>query len=259
MFRKTYDVFIAYHGSYGNGTKEISSRLNDFLLEHGLTTFYFPLFDGDNYIANITKAISSNTFILVCNENINTTSSGKIDSAKHFALLTEIESFYALTKSNDGVEFEDAKVLVCGDYMEKRKKGQEALLHELFANRTHFYLNSEAEKDTFNTVLEWINDRLEKQANKWRRTQMSLEVSMVFVERDEMGSRIELSDHLAKSKSIFAIGISNVAIVELYRQALKHAIVENNAKVELIFLDPNSKYTKAREKDEFGSCNDIIA
>lgn len=245
MFKKKYDVFIAYHGSYENGTKEICDRLNSYLIHKGLKPFYFPEFEGDNYIANITKAIASNTFLLVCNENINVTKSGKIDKSRHFALSTEIESFYALTRELDEVEFSDAKVLVCGDYINKRRKGDESLLHELFANRTHFYLDNSNENQSFEEVYAWINDRLNHQANKWIRSQMSLEVGPVFTERDEMMSHLKLSDLIAKSKNIYAVGISNVAIVELLREALKHAIVENGAEAELIFLIQNQNLQKS--------------
>ena len=77
--------------------------------------------------------MKSKAFILVCNENIKTLENGRIDPSYHYELSTEIDAFYALTQLDGGVNVSDSKVLVCGDYNQKRLKGQETLLHELFA------------------------------------------------------------------------------------------------------------------------------
>ncbi|MDE7453453.1 MAG: hypothetical protein K2N22_03505 [Clostridia bacterium] len=253
MIKKDFDVFIAYHGSYDkNGTKSICDRLYDYLKQNGIRPFYFPRSDKDTYKANIIEVLRSKTFILVSNENIHVTQNNEIDVAHHYELATEIDAFYALTQAGTDVHVLDSKVLVCGDYMDKRKKGQEAELHGLFANRTHFFMNNEDEEQSFAEVLKWIKERLNlrKDSNVWQTSQTSTEVKQIFVKRSSMSQQIDLPNILAHSKNIRAMGISNSELTsKMDPEALQFAI-DRGATVEMLFLDPDSLYTAAREKEE---------
>lgn len=253
MITKDFDVFIAYHGSYDkNGSREICDRLYDFLKRNGIKPFYFPYSGKDIYKANIIEVIRSKTFLLVCNENIHVNESGTISVTEHYELSTEIDAFYAMTQAGNDVRVQDARVFVCGDYSEKRKKGQEANLHELFAKRTHFFCDSDNEENSFAEIADWIKSRLvlRKDSDVWQKSQTTTEVKQIFVKRSAMSQQVDLANLVAHSKNIRAMGISNSELTSrIDPEALKHAI-EKGGKVELLFLDPESPFTEQREKEE---------
>lgn len=250
MIEKVFDVFIAYHGSYDEkGSREVSDRLYKFLTDKGLKPFYFPFSGKDIYKSNIIEVIKSKTFLLVCNENIHVAENGNISVSNHYELSTEIDAFYAMTQSGTDVHVQDARVLVCGDYYEKRKKGQEAKLHELFAKRTHFFYEDES---SFEEVLGWINSRLKlrKDSDLWQKNQTTSEVKQIFVRRSAMSQQINLPNIIAHSKSIRAMGISNSELTsKLDPESIQHAL-NRGARVELLFLDPESPFTAQREREE---------
>lgn len=253
MIKKEFDLFLAYHGSYDDkGTKLICDRLYDFLNENNIKTFYFPKSDKDVYKANIIEAIKSRVFLLVCNENLNLLENNRIDINKHYELSTEIDAFYAMTQVGADVYVQDAKVLVCGDYMVKRRKGQEAEIHELFAKRTHIFMDADDENKTFNEVLTWIKSRLSlrKDTGEWQKMQVTNEVKQIFVKRAAMNQQIDLSALVANSKHIYAMGISNSELtIRINPEAVRFAL-SRGAEVQLMFLDPECPYTKIREEEE---------
>lgn len=253
MIKKEFDLFLAYHGSYdAKGPKAICDRLYKFLKENKIKTFYFPESDKDVYKANIIEAIKSRVFLLVCNENLKLTENNRIDINEHYELCTEIDAFYAMTQVGADVYAQDAKVLVCGDYTVKRRKGQEAEFHELFAKRTHMFMDAEDEQKTFNEVLMWVKSRLSlrKDAGEWQRLQVTNEVKQIFVKRAAMNQQIDLSALVANSKHIYAMGISNSELtIRINPDAVRFAL-SHGAEVQLLFLDPECPYTKIREEEE---------
>ena len=259
MFKKEYDVFLAYHGSYEGGTREICGKLYNYLQSRGLTPFYFPEANSDNYTANIAKVVRSKTFLLVCNELIHTNKNGQLDKNKHYSLATEIDSFYSLLKEEGDTSFEDAKVLVCGDYYNARKKGDEEHLHPLFGNRTHLYYDENEEQSSFENVYAWITKQLrgKKEYNPTWRTYSSAEIERIFFERSLMSSYIDLPRLISESHSILVAGVSNREIIPDNQIFLLDAIQQNNATVEIIYLDPDSSYATEHDLQEMGEKGDI--
>ena len=209
MLTKLYDVFIAYHGSYdSNGSVNIASELYDYFTKRNLKVFFFPKSRRDIYKANIIEVMKSKTFILVCNQNIKTLENGKINPSFHYELSTEIDAFYALTQTGEDVSVSESKILVCGDY----NKGQESQLHELFANRTHNFINNENREESYEELYEWVMQRLKnkyKTVNAWIANQTTNEVAEVFAKRSAMSQMCNLSEMAAYGKTIRCLGISN--------------------------------------------------
>lgn len=253
MLQKTYNLFIAYHGSYeSSGSYPIASRLYEYLTARGLSVFFFPASGRDLYKANIIDAMKSQTFILVCNENIHTLPNGRIDPSFHYELSTEIDAFYALTQLGNGTSVSDSKVLVCGDYTGKRLQGDETRLHELFANRTHNFLNNQNPEESFEVVFQWVLNRSEKNsaAGSWTNSQTTDEIKEVFAKRSAMGQICNLTQMVASAKSIKCLGISNSELTrKMNPDAITYAL-DNGATIEMLFLDPNCDFTRQREEEE---------
>lgn len=253
MLQKTYNLFIAYHGSYdSSGSYPIASQLYDYLTSRGLSVFFFPASGRDLYKANIIDAMKSRTFILVCNENIHTLPNGRIDPSFHYELSTEIDAFYALTQLGDGTSVSDSKVLVCGDYTGKRMQGDETRLHELFANRTHTFLNNQNPEETFEILFQWVSKRSGKNsaASSWTSSQTTDEIKEVFAKRSAMSQICNLTQMVASAKSIKCLGISNSELTrKMNPDAITYAL-NNGATIEMLFLDPDCDYTRQREEEE---------
>lgn len=259
MFKKDYDVFLAYHGSYEGGTRDICGKLYNYLKSRGLSPFYFPDADSDNYTANIAKVVRSRTFLLVCNEIIHTTKNGELDKSKHYSLATEIDAFYSLLKDEGDTSFEDAKVLVCGDYYNSRKKGDEERLHPLFNNRSHFFYDEQNEELSFQKIYDWIIKQLraKKEYNPTWRTYSSAEIERVFFERSLMSSFIDLPRLISESRNILIAGVSNREIIPDNKIFLLDALQQNGAKAEIIYLDPESPFAAEHDMQETGEAGDV--
>ncbi|MDD4111727.1 MAG: hypothetical protein PHC56_01695 [Herbinix sp.] len=253
MFSKDYDVFIAYHGSYeGGGSKVTSDQLYQYLVGKKLKVFYYPASQRDVYKANIIDVMRSKTFILVCNEALHLLDNNRIDQSYHYELSTEIDAFYALTQFGNDVSVQDSKIFVCGDYYDKRKKGQESSFHELFANRTHYFCDENNLEASFSTIYDWIVSRLDARAtfDSWQNLQTSSEVKEVFGKRSSMSQKCNLPELVASAKNIKCLGISNSELTaKMDPEAIKFSI-NHGADVEIMFLDPDGTYTDMREKEE---------
>ncbi|MBO5942773.1 MAG: hypothetical protein J6Q63_05735 [Bacteroidales bacterium] len=250
MFTKFYDVFIAYHGSYdNNGSIDIAGELYEYLTQRNLKVFFFPRCGRDIYKANIIDVMKSKTFILICNEYLNTLENGKINPSFHYELSTEIDAFYALTQTGKDASVSESKILVCGNC----NKGQESRLHELFANRTHNFLNEENREESYQNLYEWVCHRLKNKyntASAWAAKQTTNEITEVFAKRSSMSQMCNLPEMVANAKSIRCLGISNTEMtVRIDPEAIRFAL-NNGADIEILFLDPVSEYTSQREKEE---------
>ncbi len=244
QLKKEYDVFIAYHGSYESGSSaEYAEKLYEYLTKLGKKCFFFPRAAKDTYKANIIEVMKSRLFLLICTPTIHTDENKRIDSHRHYELSTEIDAFYALTQLGDAT-VKDAKILACGDW----HKGDEAFLHELFSKRTHFYADKDVET-TFGTVYDWIDERLEKTAS-WNETQITSEIKEVFATRASMNQSCHFDDLVATAKCVRAVGISNSELTaRINPSAIKNCIARGG-KIEILFLDPEGKYTPLREQEE---------
>ncbi len=258
MFDNKYDVFLAYHGSYEKGTKGIAFELYSFLMARGLKVFFFPAAHRDAYKANIIESLNSRTFILVCNEELHL-DGGSIDKTKHYELSTEIDAFYSLTQLGNEASVADSKILMCGDTMVERKKGDEQKYHVLFANRVHVYMEENKQDQAFEEIAEWVENRIAQSSVvvDWNSSRISMEIKKVFARRSAVASNWGIENHVSEAKDIRCVGISNTELTtKLDTEALQFAI-DKGAKVEMFFLHPNSKFTADREEEE-GHAKDYI-
>ena len=107
---KTYDVFIAYHGTEkkSGGTYESARELSDYLYKNGIYSFVIEhsFFNTDSGIQyqNTTSVVGrSNLFILVANNNIlKRTTSGVVDSGDVDYLKKELNQFESVYSEADG-------------------------------------------------------------------------------------------------------------------------------------------------------------
>lgn len=241
-FHKEYDVFIAYHGSYeNNGSKAYADKVYNYLNSKGIQCFYFPASCKDIYKANIIEVMKSRMFILVCTNGLHT-KQGKIDNAQHYELSTEIDAFYAMTQIGN-VTVKEAKVFACGEYI----KGSESSLHELFANRTHFYYNGD--DSVLEDLYSWITTH-KGQNHSWNDSQITTEIRQVFATRASMNQSCHFDDLVASAKSIRAAGISNSELTSRINPGAIANCIQNGGTIELLFLDPDGEYTAFREKEE---------
>lgn len=242
--KKEYDVFIAYHGSYETGgSKAFADKVYEKLVSHGLKCFYFPRSSKDEYKANIIEVMKSRLFVLVTTSKLHIDKNKKIDNKFHYELSTEIDAFYALTQMGDA-KVKDAKVLACGEYM----KGDEARLHELFANRTHFYCEDEKD-ESMDQLVEWATDRINNNKT-WNETQITSEIKEVFATRASMNQICKLNDLVAVAKEVRAVGISNSELTARINPVAVTDCINNGGTIELLFLEPDGQYTSLREKEE---------
>lgn len=244
-FKKIYDVFIAYHGTYEDGGSfACAQKICDALIAKGLRCFFFPYAKQDVYKANIIEVMRSRTFLLVCSNGLHTTDDGRIDPRYHYELSTEIDAFYALTQLGE-VAVTDAKAYVCGQF----NKGDESKLHELFANRTHFYDPDCGNSDVIDKLYSWICERT-LTSRSWQETQITLEIKEVFASRASMNQSCRFDDLVATAKSVRAIGISNSELTARINPLAIINCIEHGGSIEIIFLDPNGQYTRLREEEE---------
>ncbi len=251
MMDKVHDVFIAYHGSYdAGGSRGQAESLYSYLLTKKLDVYFFPASGKDNYKANIVEAMRSKTFVLVCNQNIHTVD-GHIDRAQHYELSVEIDAFYSLAQEGQNTNMTLAKVFVCGDYTHTR--GQEQFLHELFNNRTHLFCDESKGEGKYEEVYSWIVNNIsntQSSATDSVESYISQEIKKVYAQRSSMNGNCNLSQLIQNSKSIRAMGISNTELTSRVDAMAVTTALKNGAHIELLFLDPDSSFTRAREEEE---------
>lgn len=242
-FKKNYDVFIAYHGTYAeNGSRVYADKIYKYLTSQGLNCFYFPYESQDAYKANIIDVMSSRVFLLVCTNGLNVLENGKIDQKHHYELSTEIDAFYALTQIGEA-NVTDAKIVVCGDYY----KGDEAKLHELFSNRTHFF--HDGSEKSLQDIYQWALNRISSYKS-WQDTQITSEIKEVFATRAAMNPGCQFDDLIANAHFVRVVGISNSEMTARINPNAIINCVENGGTIEILFLDPEGQYTKLREEEE---------
>jgi len=244
QLKKEYDVFIAYHGSYEEtGSARYANKIYDYLTARKVKCFYFPRSARDTYKANIIDVMKSRLFLFVCTPSVHVDENKRLDPKMHYELSTEIDAFYALTQLGDAA-VKDAKIMACGDW----HKGDEACLHELFSNRTHFYA-SDIDDAVLGQIYEWATDRVQNSIS-WNETQITSEIKEVFATRASMNQSCHFDDLVATARSIRAVGISNSELTARINPSAIRNCISRGGKIEILFLDPDGKYTSLREQEE---------
>ena len=244
QLKKEYDVFIAYHGSYeADGSACCADKVYEYLVGKGLTCFYFPRSAKDTYKAIIIEVMKSRLFLLVCTPGLHVNENKRIDSKLHYELSTEIDAFYALTQLGDAT-VKDAKIFACGNW----RKGDESYIHELFSNRTHFY-ETETFTETLEKIHNWATHRKQSSVS-WNETQITSEIKEVFATRASMNQSCHFDDLVATARSVRAVGISNSELTARINPSAIRNCIARGGKIEILFLDPDGKYTPLREQEE---------
>ncbi len=245
MFKKEYDIFIAYHGSYEkDSSRATSEKIYKYLEGNGYSCFYFPYDEKDSYKSNIVDVIKSRTFLLICNNSMHILNNGALDKRFHYELSTEIDAFYGLTQLGDDVLTKDAKVIVLGN---KWARGDEEKIHPLFMGRTHIY--GKEEKEYLQEIKDWLDSRLEEQKNRLGEVSFT-EISKTYMTRKEMMVDVSYKKLIENAKNIRAVGISNSDIMRKLEYSVFKNIIGRGGEIKLAFLKPTGQYNLLREHEE---------
>ena len=245
MFKKEYDVFIAYHGTYEKDSSRVASeRIYKYLDSNGFSCFYFPYDEKDSYKSNIVDVVKSRTFLLICNNAMHIMNNGTLDKRFHYELCTEIDAFYGLTQSGDDVLPKDAKILVLGD---KWARGDEEKIHPLFMGRTHIY--GKEEKTYLAEIKDWIELRLEDQRLRLGDVNFT-EISKTYMTRKEMMTDVTHVKLIENASNVKAVGISNSDIMRKLEYNVFKNIIGRGGEITIGFLKPEGQFTLLREHEE---------
>lgn len=244
MFKKKHDVFIAYHGTYEDGsTFTTANKIYKYLTSKNLQCFFFPAEKNDSYKSNMIDVIQSRTFLFICNSNIHRDENGVLDRNYHYELSLETDAFYGAVQTGQDVIAKDAKVVAIG---ENWIKGDEEKLHPLFTGRTHIY---QTDSDTFFMEIErWIRDRINDQFKNSEDITHS-DITRTYINRSDMVSDLNLKRRIQNAQRVFAMGISNSELMSFDYDVFFDAI-NHGCKFKILFLDANCEATKQRELEE---------
>ena len=252
------DIFIAYHGTYNDsGSLDKARELYYFLQSSGVKCYFFPN-ESNSYFANTPVAAQkSDKFIFVCNSNVAVNGDGTIHNN---GVLQEITSFwnciYEGTKNRG-----DARAYVCDGFTAEEANK----LHIAFQGVAHFDENIYSQEECFDDVLKWVLDKQERPNEKpnfkaitsGEDKGVSNELKKVFTRRSMMNKSWNLSKMISVAKKIECLGISNNEMtLNMDADVLRNAL-ENGTEIELLFLDPKSKFVRFREKEEKQDKNTI--
>lgn len=251
------DIFIAYHGTYNDyGSLNKAKELYYFLQSSGVKCYFFPN-ESSSYFANTPFAAQkSGKFIFVCNSNITTNEDGSI---KNNGVLQEITTFwnciYDGTKSRG-----DARVYVYDGFTSEEANK----LHIAFQGVAHFDENHFSQDKCFDEVLRWVLNKDESDKGKPEKVNapiedkgVSNELKKVFIRRSAMNKSWDLAKMISVARKIECLGISNNEMtLNMDADILRNAL-ENGTEIELLFLDPRSRFVRFREKEEKQDKNTI--
>ena len=85
----------------------------------------------------------------------------------------------------------------------------------------------------------------------------SSEIERVFFGRSLMSSYVDLPRLISESRNILVVGVSNREIIPDNKIFVLNALQQNNATVEIIYLDPDSQYAAEHDLQETGERGDI--
>lgn len=244
MFKKKHDVFIAYHGTYEDGSSfTIATRIYEYLTSKNLHCFFFPAEKSDSYKSNMIDVIQSRTFLFICNSSIHRDEKGVLDRNFHYELSLETDAFYGAVQTGQDVITKDAKVVAIGDNW---IKGDEEKLHPLFMGRTHIY---QTDGDEFLIEIErWIKDRINQQLQNSEYVSHS-DVTRTYINRADMVSDINLRRRIQNARRVYAMGISNSELMGFEYDVFMDSI-NQGCEFKILFLDANCEATRQRELEE---------
>lgn len=245
------DLFIAYHGTYnGDGSLSKAKELFYYLESKGIKCYFFPN-EKNDYFANTPVAVkNSHKFILVCNPSLQRKSDGSIQSNGVYQEVTTFWNCIYEGKRNRG----DARVYAYdGMTMEDANE-----LHIAFQGVAHIQEGQNVE-NSFEEVYRWVlgneqsvayNGNIDTHAAPEILKDTSNELKTVYVRRSMMNKNWNLRKMISVAGKIECLGISNNELTLKMDASILLDALNRGAHIELVFLDPKSKFTRFREKEE---------
>lgn len=250
-----YDVFIAFHDSTGaDGALQQAELLYNFLQNHGIKCFLFPESSRSSaYKANFIKIMQSRLLILVCNNHIVRVNSGEIDYVSNYHLYVELDTFFALTQTDETFKsINDSAILYFNEFGDTKVDPSPERMHALFNNRNSFFVATPDNiEDICEDVLDWVLNRLES----YETNDVSNELIAILAGRisDALNRSIEGINFrrvMRRATTIKCIGISNwtFTLTDGCRKVID--ALNHEKQVEMIFLDPEGECVNVRAKEE---------
>lgn len=146
----TWDIFIAYHGSYDDtGSKKRAKEISDWLKSKGIRAYFFSDDESDRFGDTPAMASYSTLFLLVANQNITVNFNGE---ASGIGLCSELRAFYNKKVFSYTGRHTLARVY-CYDQCTAIKAND---FHIMFNNVDHFEEKRDGETLCLNKLYEWI-------------------------------------------------------------------------------------------------------
>ncbi len=252
------NVFIAYHGTYDDfGSVGKAKELFYFLQSNGINCYFFPN-EVNSYFADTPIiAQKADKFVFVCNPSVTVNSDGSIANNGVFQEITSFWNNIYEGKRQRG----DARVYVYNGFTAREANR----LHIAFQGVAHFDENKFDKDQCFEEVLNWVTGKtgeIEKQRADAKPAPqadngISNELKKVFVRRSIMNKAWNLTQMVSVARKIECVGISNNEMtMNMDESVLRHAL-DNGTEIELLFLNPKSKYCRFRENEEKQEKNTI--
>lgn len=259
------DVFIAYHGTYNNnGSLAKAKELFYFLQSQGVKCYFFPNQTNDYFANTPIAAQKSHKFLFVCNGNVEVKEDGTISNNGVYQEVTAFWNCIYEGKRQRG----DAKVYAYDGFSPQRAND----LHLAFQGVAHFDESLSSPDQCFDEVLRWVLGSAEEESGPSMQQTVaapvgstvnvsegtSTELKKVFVRRSTMNKSWNLRKMISVAEKIECLGISNNEMtLKMDAETLFEAL-NRGAQIEVLFLDPNGKNTKLREKEEKQVKNTIV-
>lgn len=146
----TWDVFIAYHGSYENtGSKQKAKEISDWLKGKGIRTYFFDDDETNRFGETPGMAAYSTLFLLVANQDILVNYNGEVTGT---GLLSELKAFY-----NKKVYAYKGRHTLARVYCYDQCTAERANdFHMMFNNVDHFEEGRDGEEQSLSKLYDWI-------------------------------------------------------------------------------------------------------
>ncbi len=250
-----YDVFIAFHdSSRSSGALRQAESIYNYLQQQGIKCFLFPESSSSSvYKANFIKIMQSRLLLLVCNDTIARTRGGELDVTKNYHLYVELDSFFALTQSDEAFRsVNDAAILYFSENGQKTIVPSPEKLHALFDNRNSFHIATGTDdEDAFDDVLDWAQTRLETyETNDASGELMAILAGRVSDIFNRTIDGVNFRRVMRQATRIKCVGISNwtFTLTDGCTKLIRALNAEKD--VEMLFLDPNGKNVALRAEEE---------
>lgn len=261
-FVERRDIFIAYHGTYDDyGSLNKEKQLFYFLESRGVKCYFFPT-EKSAYFAETPVAVkNADKFLLICNRNIKTDADGTVVNN---GIKQELQTFWNCIyegKRQRG----DARVYAYDGFTAVKAND----LHIAFQGVAHFDESNASMDDCFEMIYDWIiNGSDQKSFDRSLQSPShtfvepflpgtTLEVERVFLRRSHMNKVWDISKMIYVARKIECLGISNNEMtLNMDEDTMKNALCQG-MNLEILFLAPYGRHTRAREKEEGQARNTI--